>query len=60
VTGLQANARLAHSTGMVVHMVVPREPGVVDYARAVARQTGVAVSVDLRPQTVRVRFEPTS
>jgi hypothetical protein len=60
LAGLEANARLARTTGMVVHMVVSREPGVVDYARFVAATSGVGVTVDLRPATVRVRFDPTA
>ncbi len=58
--GLEANARLARSTGMVVHLVVPRAPGVVSYARAVAAASGVGVSVDLRAVTARVRFDPSA
>ena len=55
---VEANARLARASGMVVHLVVPRAPGVVDYARSIAAVSGVDVSVDLRAATVRMRFDP--
>ena len=56
--GLEANARLARETGMVVHLMVPRAPGVVEHARAAAARQGVGGRVDLRPQSIRVRFDP--
>ena len=49
-------ARLSSQLGSVVHVIVAREPGVVQHARAVAARTGVAVSVDLLPGTIRVRL----
>jgi hypothetical protein len=57
--GLDANARLARETGMVVHLMVAREPGVAEHARAAATREGVTTSVDLRPRSIRVRFDPT-
>jgi len=56
---LDAHARLARETGMVVHVVVPRATGVVARARSAAVCSGLAVSVDLRASSVRVRFDPT-
>jgi hypothetical protein len=55
---LDAHARLARDTGMVVHVVVPRTAGVVSHARTVAARSGLGASVDLRPYSVRVRFDP--
>ncbi|MCA1646605.1 MAG: hypothetical protein LC797_14485 [Chloroflexi bacterium] len=54
---LEAMAGLASQTGSVVHVVVPRERGVVESARWLAYQAGVAVCVDLMPHTVRLRFD---
>ena len=58
LAALQAMALLARQTGLVVHVVLPREPGVVEYAREVARSVGVDASADLRAFSVRVRFAP--
>ncbi len=54
---LEAMALLAQHTASVVHVVVPREPGVVDSARRLARRAGVELCVDLMPRTARVRFD---
>jgi hypothetical protein len=54
---MQAMARMAHQTSGVVHVVVAREPGIVESARAVAARVGVVVTVDLMARTVRVRFD---
>ena len=54
---LEAMALLASQTASVIHVVVPREPGVVDNARRLARQAGVELLVDLLPRTARVRFD---
>jgi hypothetical protein len=53
---LDAMAGLACRTRSVVHVVVAREPGVVEHARAAARAVGLDVSVDLLPHTIRVRY----
>jgi hypothetical protein len=53
-------AHMAQATASIVHVVVRREPGVVENARVVAYDAGVAVSVDLMPVTARVRFDGTS
>jgi hypothetical protein len=50
-------ARLAHQTQSVVHVVVPREQGVVESARGLAHIAGVEVGVDLMAVTVRCRFD---
>jgi hypothetical protein len=50
-------AHLAQHTRCVVHVVVAREPGVVEHAREAGRRAGVRVSADLRAFTVRVRFD---
>jgi hypothetical protein len=54
---LDAMALLASRTASVIHVVVPREPGVVDTARRLAHQAGIELSVDLLPRTARVRFD---
>lgn len=55
---LDAMARLARDSRCVVHVVSPREGGVVERARVLGIQAGLDVSVDLLPTTVRVRFSP--
>ncbi len=54
---LEAMARLAAQSATVVHVVVAREPGIVDRARGLANALGVDVQVDLMPRTVRLRFD---
>jgi hypothetical protein len=54
---LDAMAVLARHIGSPVHVVLPREAGVVQHAREAGRRVGVEVSADLMPFTVRVRFE---
>jgi hypothetical protein len=54
---LDAMVLLASRTASVIHVVVPREPGVVDTARRLAHQAGIELSVDLLPRTARVRFD---
>jgi hypothetical protein len=49
-------AQLARQTGSVVHVVIAREPGVVEHARRVARATGIEMSADLMAHSIRVRF----
>jgi DNA-binding IclR family transcriptional regulator len=55
---LDAMARMARQTGLVVHVVVPRDPHVVEYAREVARAAGLSVSVDVMAFSVRVSLKP--
>jgi hypothetical protein len=55
---LEAMARLARSSGSVIHVVSPRAPGIAERARVLAIQAGLDVSIDFRPSTVRVRFSP--
>jgi hypothetical protein len=50
-------ARLARDTAAVIHVVVPREQGVVETARGLARHAGVDLEVDLMVKTVRARFD---
>jgi hypothetical protein len=54
---MEAMARMAQQSDSVIHVVVPREPGIVDSARSLAARAGVAVTVDLMAHTVRVRFD---
>ena len=54
---LEAMALLSSKSASVIHVVVPREPGVVENARRLASRVGVDLCVDLLPRTVRVRFE---
>jgi hypothetical protein len=56
LVSLDAMALLAHQTGSVIHVIVPRGPGVVARAQAVAEASGVAARVDLLPNSIRVRF----
>jgi hypothetical protein len=56
--GVEAMARFAAESAQVVHVIVPRAPGVVEHARQSARQAGAEASVDLRAQTVRITFAP--
>jgi hypothetical protein len=53
---LDAMAVLSRQTGSVVHVVLAREPGTVEHARAVAEAAGVDVTIDLMAATIRVRF----
>ena len=55
---LDAMASLTRQTGSVAHVIVAREPGVVDHARGAARANGVALTADLMPYSIRVRFSP--
>jgi hypothetical protein len=57
---LAAAAEVVERTGSVVHVVLPREPGVVGHAREMGRAMGFDVFVDLRPVTLRVRLGPPS
>jgi hypothetical protein len=54
---LEAMAMLARQTASVVHVVVPREPGIVENARRLASQAGIELCVDLLPRTARLRFD---
>ena len=54
---IEAMARLARRTETVVHLVLPREPGIVENARVVAYHAGIEVSVDVLARTVRVRLD---
>jgi hypothetical protein len=53
---LDAMALLARETGLAVHVVVPRKPGVIEHARQLAHEVGVDVSADLMAFSLRVRF----
>jgi len=55
---LEAMARLACESGLVVHVVVPRAPGVVEHGRSVAAQAGVECYADVRGRSIRMRFRP--
>ena len=55
---LTAMARLASENNLTLHVVVPRAPGVVECARRVALEAGLACAVSLRAHTVRARFSP--
>ena len=55
---LDAMAGLARRNESVVHVVVPRVPGVVDFARASATAADVDVEVDLMVHSIRARFSP--
>jgi hypothetical protein len=52
-------ARMARATSSVVHVVVAREAGVVENARAMANDAGVGITVDLMAVSARVRFDGT-
>jgi hypothetical protein len=53
---LDALAALARETGLVVHVVSPREHGVIERARQIAEQGGLDVRTDVLRHTTRVRF----
>jgi hypothetical protein len=53
-------ALLARQSGMVVHVVLPRGPGVVQHARNVADTLGVDARADLMAFSARIRFAPTT
>ncbi|MEA2639401.1 MAG: hypothetical protein QOF51_795 [Chloroflexota bacterium] len=53
---LDTMAALASRSDTAVHVVVPREAGIVAHARAVADTAGLVLSVDLMAATIRVRF----
>jgi hypothetical protein len=55
---LEAMARLASERKLVVHVIVPRAPGVVEHGRRVAAAAGVECYADVRGRTVRMRFKP--
>jgi hypothetical protein len=55
---LDAMALLAREEGLVVHVVSPLAPGVLERAREVAEQGGLNVTVDVLRHTSRVRFAP--
>jgi hypothetical protein len=54
---LEAMALLARQTASVIHVVVPRERGVVESARRLAQHADLKVCVDMLPRTVRVRYD---
>jgi len=53
---LDAMAALARETGLVVHLVSPRDYGVLERAREIAEQGGLDVHTDVLKHTTRVRF----
>ena len=53
---LDAMAQLASQMGSVIHVVVPREPGVLEHARSVAQRLGLDLAADLMASSIRVRF----
>ena len=55
---LAAMAELARQSASVVHVVVQRAPGVVQFARAAADHADVDVEVDLMVHSIRARFSP--
>jgi uncharacterized protein (DUF362 family) len=55
---VDAMALLARELGMVVHVIAPRGPGLLEHARDVAEQGGLNVKVDSLAYTTRIRFEP--
>ena len=55
---VDAMAMLARELGMVVHVVAPRGPGLLEHARDVAEQGGLSVKIDSLAYTTRIRFEP--
>ena len=53
---LDAMALLASHSGLVVHVIAPRGPGLLQRAHEVADRAGLDVQADLLPRTLRVRF----
>ncbi len=54
---LGSAATVAREFGARVHVLVPRQAGVVTVAREIAAATGLRVEVDLRASTVLLSFE---
>jgi hypothetical protein len=53
---LDAMAALARETGLVEHVISPREHGLIERARQIAEQGGLEVGTDVRRYTTRIRF----
>lgn len=53
---MMAAARLARGGVFGVRVVVPRRPGAVRLARAVAEDAGLELVVDLRGNTIGLRY----
>jgi hypothetical protein len=51
-------ARVAAEHQLVVHVIVPRRPGVVEYGRTVAAEAGIECYADIRGRSVRICFRP--
>jgi hypothetical protein len=49
-------AHLASESNLVVHVVVPRVPGLVEHGRKVAAEAGVECYADVRERSIRIRF----
>ena len=58
LAGLDAMAQLSRDSRQVIHVVVPRAPGVVQHAREIAQRVGVDASADIRAESLRIRFAP--
>jgi hypothetical protein len=50
-------ADLAQADGLVIHVVVPRLPGVMAYAHEAVAERDVAVSIDVMSATIHVRLD---
>ena len=54
--GLQTAALFARRSGLPVHVIVPRKPGIVSQAREVASEAGLKVQVSLSAGSVSVSY----
>jgi hypothetical protein len=58
VAELTAAAVCARDTALAVSVVLPRAPGIVAHARAVAEAAAVLVTATIKVNTVCLRFTP--
>ena len=55
-TTLKGAATYARASGLVVHVVLPREPGMAEQAWHAAEQAGVGMTMEVEKVTIAFRF----
>ena len=55
-TTLKGAATYARASGLVVHVVLPREPGMAEQAWHAAEQAGVGMTMEVGKVTIAFRF----
>ncbi len=58
IAKLQPVAEVAHGLSVRAEVELPRLPGVVEWARAMADALGLTATVDVQVDGIRVRFTP--